>query len=355
MIDATTDVLVRVTGRIGRITLNRPRALNALTHVMVRVIDAALVEWAAEEHVIAVLIDGAGERGLCAGGDIRSLYDAAYAKNFEEPARFFTDEYRMNARIAEYPKPHIALMDGIVMGGGIGVSAHGNRRIVTDRAMLSMPEVGIGMIPDVGGTFLLGGAPDELGTHAALTAMRLTGADALVVGLADQMVASHSLPSLIEAIEAAGSVASIDAVLAAAMITPKVSALERARIWISKCYQGIDAEAVLAALEASPEPAAHEAASAIRRQSPIAVKVTLRALREARADHVLRSCLHREFRLAMRCMASHDFIEGVRAAVVDKDRNPRWRPARLEEVEPAMVDRYFAPFGDAGSELNLAD
>ncbi len=351
----TADVLIRTVGRIGRITLNRPNVLNALTREMIASIGGVLAEWAHDKKVIAVLMDGAGERGLCAGGDIRWLYEVARAKRFDEAASFFANEYRMNAKIAAFPKPHIALMDGVIMGGGIGISSHGSRRIVTDRAVLSMPEVSIGMIPDAGGTFLLSRAPDELGIHAALTAMRLSAADAIVLRLADKVISADSVPSLIEEIERAEDTRAIDQALEISAVAPGGSWLEGARSWIVRCYRGNDMEAITAALDASPNPGAHAALRAIHEQSPTALKITLRALREAQSEPVLRSCLCREFRLAMRCLQSHDFLEGVRAKIIDKDDNPVWQPASLEKVSAAMADRYFSPFDDPRFELVFFD
>ena len=345
------DLLVRITGSIGRITLNRPRALNALTIDMVSEINAALAQWADDPAVLAVIVDGAGERGLCAGGDIRSLYDAAKSNDLNLPKRFFAVEYRMNARIASFPKPYIPIMDGIVMGGGIGLSAHGSHRLVTARATLAMPEVGIGFIPDVGGTYLLARAPDQLGTHAALTAARLTGADALLLNLADAMIDAASIPALIADLEAATSHDDVIARITRAKIMPPPSALGAAQTWIARCYQGNRVEDILSNLETSAEPAAQTAAATIRSQSPSAVKLTLRALRRAAALSGLPACLDQEYRVALRCMASHDFTEGVRAAVIDKDRTPRWQPATLDAVTDAMLDPYFASLGH--DELGL--
>jgi enoyl-CoA hydratase len=348
------DVFVRIIGAIGRITLNRPRALNALTLDMVSEINAALAQWADDPAVLAVIVDGAGARGLCAGGDIRSLYDAATSDNLNLPKRFFAIEYRMNARIAAFPKPYIPIMDGIVMGGGIGLSAHGNCRLVTARATLAMPEVSIGFIPDVGGTFLLARAPDQLGTHAALTAARLTGADAVALRLADSMIDADAIPQLIADLENCRSVEQLSARIDHAKIEPNPSDLATARAWIARCYQANSVEQILKNLDEDAEPAAQSAATTIRSQSPSALKLTLRALRHAATLANLPACLDQEYRIALRCMASHDFIEGVRAAVIDKDRAPRWQPDTLEHVTPDMLDPYFASLGHDELGLNIA-
>lgn len=347
----TQDVEIRTERAVGRISLNRPRALNALTHDMEVAIDAALRRWADDPAVAFILVEGRGERGLCAGGDIRALYDAARAGAARMAFPFFGDEYRMNAHIANFPKPFVALMDGIVMGGGVGISAHGSHRIVTERTVLAMPEVNIGFVPDVGATFLLGRMPGNTGIHAALTAHRLTGGDAIACGLADHYVESRHLPALIAALAEATDAAGVDAAIAQFATTPPASALLAARTWIDDCYRPETAEAILAALEAHADPAARAAAAAIRKASPTSVKLSLRLVRAARGDTKVETSIDREFRVAVRCAAAPDFVEGVRAQLVDKDRNPRWQPATLDGVDDAALDACFAPLGK--DELGL--
>jgi enoyl-CoA hydratase len=338
---SATDVLFSVSAGLGRITLNRPKALNALTHAMIRAIDAQLAAWEHDPAVRLVLLDGAGERGLCAGGDIRALYDDAKAGHLQGPAAFFADEYRLNARIARFPKPYVAFMDGIVMGGGIGVGAHARHRIVTPRSMLAMPEVGIGFIPDVGGTFLLGHAPGELGTHAALTAARLGPADAILLGLADICVPVDRLPALADSLGDCADSAAIEAALQAHAEPPPPGVLAASRSWIDDAYAADTVEQITASLQPRPEPEAQAALSDMAGKSPTSLKVALRLLRTARTLSRLEPCLQQEYDAAMASMTSHDFVEGVRAAVVDKDRNPRWSPASLAEVTPEMMARYF--------------
>ena len=333
-----SDVLFAVAGGVGRITLNRPRALNALTHDMVRAIDATLAEWAADTSVRLVLLEGAGERGFCAGGDIRALYEDAKAGRLAGPAAFFRDEYRLNAKIAFYTKPVVVFMDGIVMGGGIGLAGHASHRVVTPRATLAMPEVGIGFVPDVGGTFLLGRAPGQLGVHAALIAARLGAADALLCGLADACVAAEDLPKLAAALLDGTDP---DAALKTCSTEPPPGVLQAARTWIDAIYSGDTVEAILGGLQARPEPEAQAAARDMAAKSPTSLKVTLRLLHAARAYGRLEPCLQQEYDAALECMRSHDFVEGVRAAVVDKDRNPRWLPATLGAVSEDAVARYF--------------
>jgi enoyl-CoA hydratase len=337
-----SDTNIRIERGIGRITLNRPRALNALTHAMVTDIDGALKAWAADAHVRFVLVDGAGERGLCAGGDIRALYDAVVAGDLSVPTAFFRDEYRMNARIARFAKPYVALMDGIVMGGGIGVSAHGTHRVVTERSRLAMPEAGIGFVPDVGGTFLLGHAPAELGTHAALTSFQMGADDAILCGLADICIASDKLADLALALPDCATAEDIQDCLRRFEMAPPPGALRASQDWIAACYAHDTVEAILDALRQNAEPAARQAAEEIGRKSPTSLKITLRALREARLQDRLEPCLEQEYRLALACMEAPDFREGVRAAVVDKDRNPVWSPGRLEDVSASRVEAMFA-------------
>ncbi|MDR6176412.1 enoyl-CoA hydratase [Nocardioides zeae] len=346
---AEPPVLVERRGRAGVLTLNRPRALNALTHEMVGLLDEALQAWAEDPDVEVVVLRGAGERGLCAGGDIVAIHrDATTGGTGSED--FWRDEYHLNALIARYPKPYVALMDGIVLGGGVGVSAHASHRVVTERTRIGMPETGIGFVPDVGGTWLLSRSPGELGTYVALTAGHADGADALVLGLADRMVASSDLDRLVEQL-ADPSAGDVDAVLDAVAVAAPASTLTAAREWIDAGFAHDDARDVVAALRARPEPEARAAADAVEAKSPTSVAVTLRALRAARDLGSLEEALAQEYRIALRMLRGHDFPEGVRAQVIDKDRNPRWDPASLELLQDADVASYFAPLGDA--ELGL--
>lgn len=341
-----TDVLVRRTGALGRITLNRPRAINALTLEMVRQLHVALDELAADDGVEVLLIDGAGDRGFCAGGDIVALQQSAI-DGTDAARTFWAEEYAMNARIARFAKPIVVVMDGIVMGGGIGIGGHASHRLVTERLTAAMPEVGIGFAPDVGGTWLLTRSPGELGTHLALTAGRAGALDAIALGLADDVVALSAVPQLIEDL----ATGDIDLALAVAARAPTPDLAEAslvgARAWIDDAYRADSAEAIVAALGAHPEPAAQKAAAAIRRASPTSVKVTLRALREARGLGSLEAALEQELRISCGFLRGGDFIEGIRAQVVDKDRNPKWDPPTLEEVSDDLVDAFFTDDADA--------
>ncbi|MDQ3404630.1 MAG: enoyl-CoA hydratase/isomerase family protein [Actinomycetota bacterium] len=329
-----TDVQIRVESGLGRITLNRPKAINALTHVMVRDISAALLAWATDDSVRAVAVEGAGERGLCAGGDIRSIHQDAVTGGTGTLA-FWAEEYRMNSRIAHFPKPYLAFMDGIVMGGGVGVSAHGTVRLVTERTRLAMPEVGIGLVPDVGGTYLLSRAPGELGTHIALTAASISAADAIHCGLADAFLPSAQWPAVLDALARGAEIAEA---VAAHATAPGPSRLAAQADWIASCYAADTVEEILDRLRAQGEDAT---AKEIESKSPTALKVTLRALRRARELPDLDSVLAQEYRVSAACLRGHDLAEGIRAQVIDKDRAPRWSPAALAEVTEDTVAAYF--------------
>ncbi|MFF1829233.1 enoyl-CoA hydratase/isomerase family protein [Paenarthrobacter sp. NPDC058040] len=339
------DVLFERRGHLGIVTLNRPRAVNALNAGMVKAMLQQLAAWADDDSIGTVLVQGAGDRGLCAGGDIVAIYkDMLHGGS--ETADFWADEYRLNALIASYPKPYVAFMDGLVLGGGVGVSAHGSVRVVTERTRTGMPETTIGFVPDVGGTLLLSRAPGETGTHAALTGAHLGGTDALFLGLADHFVPSQSLPALAEALE---SSTAEDAVVRFAQAAPD-SALAAQRDWIDHCYAGDDAEEIVRQLRAAGGEAA-AVADTIEAKSPTSVKVTLESLRRVRGLS-LEEALDQEYRVGLRCLAGPDFREGIRAQVVDKDRNPQWKPATLAEVHESDVEGYFAPLGER--ELGLA-
>lgn len=335
-----TDVLLRIDGRLARLTLNRPRAINALTLEMVRQLNVALDSIEQDDRIEVVLLDGAGDRGLCAGGDIVALYDAARAGT-DAARQFWTEEYALNARIARYPKPFVVIMDGIVMGGGIGLAGHARHRLATERLMAAMPEVGIGFTPDVGGSWLLSRSPGELGTHLALTAGRTGAEDAVLAGLADTVMPLAAADGLRAAL-AAGSV---DEALAVATAQPPADMpagrLATARAWIDECYVGEDAERIVQRLEGHPDRAAQAAAVAIRRASPTSVKVTLQALRRAAALGSLEEALAQELIVSCGFLRAADFVEGVRAQVIDKDRTPSWRPTTLEQVTEATVDAFF--------------
>ncbi|MDO0929388.1 enoyl-CoA hydratase/isomerase family protein [Streptomyces sp. TG1A-8] len=341
-------VLLHIRGRSARITLNRPGALNALDHEMVRRITGALSAWEQDPAVEGVVVTGAGERGLCAGGDIRAIHDDARNGDGAASAAFWRDEYRLNARIARYSKPYVAVMDGIVMGGGVGLSAHGSVRIVTERSQVAMPETGIGFVPDVGGTHLLARAPGELGTHLALTGARIGAGDALFCGLANHYVESAALPRLLDDL----ADLPVGDVLARHVQAPPRGQLADRREWIDSCYAAGTVEEIVQRLLSHGDPDAKETAGTLLGKSPTALKVTLAAIRRARRLGSLERVLDQEYRVSCAALGTPDLVEGIRAQVIDKDRSPSWSPATLAEVTDSDVERFFAPLG--GRELRLA-
>ncbi|MFJ3216825.1 enoyl-CoA hydratase/isomerase family protein [Kitasatospora sp. NPDC086801] len=345
------EVQISLDGGVGRIVLNRPRALNSLTHGMITAVHATLAEWTTNDRVRAAVLTGAGDRGLCAGADLRALHDDAKAGGAGTRA-FFRDEYRLNALIARYPKPYVAVMDGITMGGGVGLSAHGAVRIVTERSTVAMPETRIGLVPDVGGSRLLALAPGELGTHLALTSAAMGPGDALLCGFADHFVPSARIPALLDALaESPGPAAVVAAVAAHTEPAPGATLAEQ-RGWIDACYAADTVEEIVERLLNSGVAEAKEAAELVLGNSPTAVKVTLAALRRARTLPSLEAVLDQEYRVSCAALTGYDLVEGIRAQVIDKDRTPHWSPAALAEVGEADVARFLAP--RAGDELGLA-
>ncbi|MFF2486094.1 enoyl-CoA hydratase/isomerase family protein [Microbacterium sp. NPDC058062] len=343
MSEQDRPVLIESRGRLGVITLNRPRAINALTHEMVEIIARALRQWRDAEQVSTVAIVGSGDRGLCAGGDVVALHRAARENDLESAARFWRDEYRMNAMIARYPKPIVAVQDGLVLGGGIGLSAHASHRVVTERSRLGLPEVTIGFVPDVGSTWLLSRAPAAVGVRMALSAEHIGAADAIFAGLSDHLIASDRVPALLHGLETEEP-ATVIALLAkhvgAAPIADRSGALASA-------FAEGDVNDIVTALREIGEITL---ADRILEKSPLALSVTLESLRRAR-DLELEAVLEQEFIVSMNALVAPDFAEGIRAQVIEKDRAPRWQPPTLAGVTPAEVDGYFT--AGAGGTLNL--
>jgi len=328
------EVLYARDGRLGQILLNRPKAINALTGPMVTSMLEQLQDWAQDDAVLAVSIQGAGERGLCAGNDVRALREGLK----QGPAgavQFWSHEGRLNAAIASFPKPFVAFMDGIVMGGGVGISAHGSLRLVTERSRVAMPETAIGFFPDVGSLFLLSRAPGEIGTHLAMTGLSVGGADAVTCGLADALVDSQDIPGLIARL-AAG-----EALDSGVGSTSAVGDLPAERNWIDSCYAGNDPVTIARALRGHSAPGAQHSAEVLRTRSPMAVAVALEAIRRASRMDTLGQVLEQDLTLGRAFAGSPDFVEGVRALLVDRDNAPRWRHASLEEVDPAEVAELF--------------
>jgi enoyl-CoA hydratase len=347
------EILFERRGTAGFVTLNRPKTLNAVTPGMVRALAGRLEQWARDPAVTRVVISAAGERAFSAGGDIRALYDLGRAGRQSDMLAFWREEYALNTRIKYYPKPYIALIDGIVMGGGVGVSIHGSHRVAGDRFLFAMPEVGIGFFPDVGATWLLPRLPGELGAYCVLTGERLDAADGMAATIATHRVPSSRFPELRDAL---CSAVSVDALLAAFAQPAGEAPIAERQGAIDQLFVGDQLEDILFALDreaaAGGAPSAFAAASAaiIGKKSPTSLKITLAQMRAGK-NMTFDACMRTEFRIVSRIIYGHDFYEGVRAVIVDKDNAPHWRPATLAEVTRAAVERYFAPLG--ANELDL--
>lgn len=349
-VPAEDEVFIRREGRAGRITLNRPRALNALTYDMVLRIWAALNTWARSSDVDLVVLDGSGDRALCAGGDVRSLYDSrTQGSGFAR--KFWADEYRLNAFISRYPKPFVAIQDGIVMGGGIGLSSHARYRIVTERSTLAMPETAIGLIPDVGGTWLLAHAPGALGAFLGLTGTTMTAADAIHARFSDVLVASQRLPDLKQRLcDPSGG--TVETIIAEMKQVAGASPIAAHTAEIDAIFSEVSVAAILQKLAAAGTEWAQKTAGVMQPRSPKAMVLTFAAIENARVMPSLEHALDVEYRLVTRLFEDGEFPEGVRAQIVDKDRSPKWRPPRLQDLPSDLVHAYLAEL-PAGEELGL--
>jgi enoyl-CoA hydratase len=340
-----SEILFERRGAAGLVTLNRPQALNAVTLGMVRAFTRTLLQWQRDPGITRVIVTAAGGRAFSAGGDIRALYDLGVAGNHAEMLKFWREEYTLNAMIKRYPKPYVALIDGIVMGGGVGVSVHGSHRVAGDRFQFAMPEVGIGFFPDIGATWFLPRLPGELGAYCALTGERLGAADGVHATIATHRVSSTRFADLADAL--CGAVA-VDATLAAFAKPTNGAPVAARRPTIDLLFKGDRVEDIVAALELAEGPDAGFArgsAVTIRSKSPTSLKLALAQVR-AGARLSFDGCMQTEFRIVSRLIEGHDFYEGVRAVIVDKDNAPRWQPATLAAVPNVEVARHFAPLGD---------
>jgi len=345
--DSEGDLIARREGSAGIIRLNRPKAINAVTLEMFRDTDKALDAFETDPAVAVIVLEGAGERGLCAGGDIRALWESSKVRG-DLGNILWREEYILNARIAKFPKPYVALMDGIVMGGGVGLSAHGAHRVATERTKLAMPEVGLGFFPDVGGTWLLSHSPGEIGTYFGLTGQTMNGPDAIYAHFADAVVPSSKLAALRETLTKVrpGTPSGEIKTLIDSFATGETSGPVAARqSTIDGWFAHDRIEDIVTALQRDGSELALATLTTLNEKSPRGMVVTLKLLRLARASSSLEQCLVREYRAALEVFASDDFREGVRAAVIDKDRSPKWSPPRIEDVTPAMVAPYFAEIG----------
>jgi enoyl-CoA hydratase len=333
------EILFEKRGAVGLITLNRPKALNALTHAMCVSMKAQLAKWATDDVIKCVVIQGEGDRAFCAGGDIRALYESGQAGT-PYIVDFYRDEYILNAAIKHYRKPYIALIRGIVMGGGVGVSVHGSHRIADEAMLFAMPETGIGLFPDVGGSFFLPRMPGELGMYLGLTGTRLKTADALYTGVATHFVPAAKREALVSAL-ASGKPP--DAALRQSEAAP-TSDMPEIRPGIDRIFSADNVEAILSSLDREGTDWARETAKTIRTKSPTATKLAFRQIRNGKTLS-FNDCMRMEFRMVYRVIAGHEFYEGVRATIIDKDGAPRWNPAQLSDVSDTDIDAYFAPLG----------
>ena len=351
------EILLGREGGLATVTINRPQALNALTLANYRRLDPALREWAADPSVYAVAVRGAGDRAFCAGGDVRAVYEAGrgISGDPELTAVFFREEYELIRLIHQFPKPYIAIVDGITMGGGAGISVNGAYRVATERTLFAMPETGIGLFPDVGATRFLNRCPGHVGRYLGLTGARLNGADALYCGFASHAIKRGNVDALLDELRVEPM--EVEACLRRVAVDPGPAPLASLQPAIDRCFAGDSVEAILDALarEAASGGAdagwAEETRASLLTKSPTSLKITLRQLTIGR-EFDLDAALALEYRMTQHVMAGHDFYEGVRAMLIDRDRKPQWRPATLAEVTDGVVDAYFAPIGDR--ELRFA-
>lgn len=337
----TSDIRFAVEGGIAFVTLSRPKALNALTLEMIRAYYAHLVGWVKDPVIRAVVIEGEGEKAFCAGGDVRAVYDSVKTRPSDLNRVFFAEEYQLNRLIHRLGKPHVALLDGITMGGGLGLSVHGTHRIATEKTMAAMPETGIGLFPDIGATWFLNRCPGKMGLYLALTGARVRAADALFVGFATHYAPGAALDGFKRDLVAGTDV---DAAIRKIAADPGPAPLAGAKAAIDRTFAGESVEEILKALEADGSDWANETLKTLRSKSPTSLKVTFEQLSRG-AGLSIEDVLVMEYRMTQAFMAGHDFFEGIRALLVDKDQSPKWKPATLAEVTAADVARYFAPLG----------
>ncbi len=337
-----TDISIRRTGRTGRITLTRPGALNALSYAMCREIDAALKAWADDRDIAMLVIDAEGEKAFCAGGDIAELYATGRAGDFDYARRFWRDEYRMNARLFEFPKPVASFMQGFTMGGGVGLGCHGSHRVVGDSTRIAMPECGIGLVPDVGGSLLLARAPGRLGEYLGLTGARMGPGDAILAGFADLYIPEADWPALIAALEESGDWTQIDRASRPAPESP----LATLQPEIDASFGGETLRDVVIALDHADSPFAAETLKILQRNAPLSLGATLEMIHRLRGPAAdIRRALETEYRFTYRAMEHGDFLEGIRAAIIDKDRRPTWSDD-LRGLKPPRVTQMLMPLGE---------
>ncbi len=337
-----SDIDIRITGRAGRITLTRPKALNAVTYEMCQAIEDALEAWREDDDVALVIIDAEGDKAFSAGGDIQKLYETGRAGDFAYGQKFWADEYRLNAKIREYPKPYVAFMQGFTMGGGVGISCHGSHRIVGETSQIAMPECGIGLVPDVGGSMILAQAPGRLGEYLGTTGTRMGPADSILVGFADAYVPQEMWPGLINQLEKGGDTEAIDAMA----VTPPAGTLAGQQAQIDALFGGDALMDVANTLRNDTSDFAAGALKALSRSSPLSAACAIEMVHRLRRTGVtIRDALELEYRFTYRAMEHGDFLEGIRAAVIDKDRNPNWQHS-LDAPPSLAATKMLMPLGD---------
>ena len=343
-----SDVEIRIVGRAGRITLNRPKALNALTYQMCLDIESALTAWKNRDGVDLVILDAAGDRAFCSGGDIAEMYATGTAGDFTYGQRFWRDEYRLNAMIFEYPKPVVSFLQGYTMGGGVGVGCHGSHRVVGETSQIAMPECGIGLVPDVGGSLMLALAPGRLGEYLGTTAARMNPGDAILVGFADHFVPQELWPDLISQLEKTGDVGLIEQ----AVQTPPDAKLHRQMEQIDALFAGESLSDIQNTLRQDPSEFAADTLKNMARNAPLSMACFIEMLHRLRGPSLtIRRALELEYRFTYRSMQHGDFLEGIRAAIIDKDRTPKWQYAG-QDVPAIAVSKMLMPLGDAGLKFS---
>ena len=344
-----SDVIIRKTGTAGRITLNRPDALNAATYQMCLEIEQAFDRWRNDDQVKHIVIDAAGDRAFCAGGDIAELYETGRAGDFDYGRKFWADEYRLNAKIFNYPKPVVSFMQGFTMGGGVGIGCHGTHRVVGNSSRIAMPECGIGLIPDVGGSLMLALAPGRLGEYLGTTATRMAAADAIYAGFADMFVDEEEWPAIITSLEHAHDLAA----LTSATASPGESRLEAIQEKIDRGFGGETLRDILVDLENDGTDFAADALKSLSRNSPLSMACTVELLHRLRGPSLsIAKALDLEYRFTYRAMEHGDLLEGIRAAIIDKDRNPQWQYADMK-VPAVAVSNMLMPLLE--NKLNLEE
>lgn len=337
-----TDIQTRIEGQIGRITLTRPKALNALSYEMCLEIEKALDAWATDDAVKMVLLDAEGERAFCAGGDIAEMYAAGTKGDFAYGRTFWSDEYRMNAKLFNFPKPVASLMQGFTMGGGVGIGCHGSHRVVSESSQIAMPETGIGLIPDVGGTLILARAPGRIGEYLGATGGRIGAADAIHAGFADYLVPEEKWPALTAELIKTGDWEAIDR--AAQQAPAGVLADQQAEI--DMLFAGDSLTDVLNALQGATSEFSAKALKTLNRVSPLSAGCTIELVHRARASDDIKKALEQEYRFTYRSMDLGDFLEGVRAQIIDKDRNPTWKHGSPGDVTSLEITQMLLPLGE---------